>query len=131
MNKEEKLKKLKTKIKRTKVTVISYWEKFDMTSKIKDLDIDVVVIDDVAYFDVTVKQVETMHKLHNVNHHFLYKPTYRGAYIKDCEYLLDEYYEYDYLMSVNSYDMWERHFRECMWCITKALRKESAYDYIN
>ena len=132
MNKEEKLKKLKTKIKRTKVTVISYWEKFDMTSKIKDLDIDVVVINNVPYFDITVKQVETMHKLHNVNHHFLYSPNYcNGGYVKDCEYISDGKYEYDYLMGVNSYDMWKRHFRECMWCIAKALRKESAYDYIN
>ena len=132
MNKEEKLKKLKTKIKRTKVTVISYWQNFDMTSKIKDLDIDVVFIGNVPYFDITVKQVETMHELHNVNHHFLYHPiTDNGADVKECKYISDGYYRYDYLMSVNSYDMWERHFRECMWCIAKALRKESAYDYIN
>lgn len=132
MSKEEKLKKLKTKIKRTKVTVISYWGNFDMTSKIKDLDIDVVFLGIMPYFDITVKQVEVMHELYNVNHHFLYRPMFNEcAYIKECEYLADGFHKYDDLMSVNSYYMWKCHFRECIWCVAKALRKENIHGYTN
>ena len=110
LTKEEKLKKLKIKIKRTKVTVTSWYNSMDMTSKIKDLNIDIVTVDGMHFFDITVNQVEVMHKLCNVNHHFLYRPSFGCAEIRDCKYIPDGYYECDYLMSVNSYDMWNTHF---------------------
>ena len=121
ITKEEYIKKIKTKIKRTKVTVESWYTGQDMSSKIKDLDLDIVVVNDKKYFDIRVKQIEVCHNIHNVEHHFLYRPLFDNVEIKDCKYLNDNIYAINYLMNVNSYGMWDSHFRETIWCISKAL----------
>lgn len=128
--KEEYIKKIKTKIKRTKTTVTSWYNGMDITSKIKDLDVDIVIVDNFPYFDITIKQIEIKHEIKNVNHHFLFRPMYSIAEIKECDFLTDSHYTYDYLMNVNSYDMWASYFRECIWNIAKALRKENIDGYI-
>ena len=127
--KEEALKKLKTKIKRNKVTVQSWTTGQEMTSRIKDLDIDVVKIDGVDYFAIDVKQIEVTHKLYNVNHHILLKPFSVNALVKDCKWIRDGLYEYEYLTKFNSYESWQSHFRESIWCLAKALKAERVESY--
>lgn len=124
MNREEKIKKLKTRIKRNKITVVSWYDKSDMSSKIKNLDIDIVTVDNKEYFDIKIKQVEVMHKLHDVNHQFLYRPVYSAAEIKNCKFIKDGFYQVEHLINLNSYEMWTTHFRECIWSIAKALKNE-------
>lgn len=123
ITKEEYLKKLKTKIKRTKVVVSSWYTGHDMSSKVKDLNLSLVEVDNKKWLDITIKQVEVCHELHNVNHHFLYRPFAEcGADVKDCKYLADDHYSTNYLMTTNNYDGWRTHFRESMWSVSKALK---------
>ena len=101
-----------------------------MMCRIRDLDIDIVCIDDRVFFNITVKKVEVMHEVKNVNHHFLFQPLYCNAMIMECQFLSNGFYSYDYLSSVSNYAMCFHSFRECIWCITKALMKERPYNYV-
>ena len=124
MTKEEYLKKLKTKIKRAKITRVSFATDHDMPSKVKDLDISFVEVGNRKWLDITIKQVEVCHQTYNVNHHFLYQPLGEyGAFVKACKYIPDDRYSLDYLMNTHgSYDMWYSHFRESLWSVAKALK---------
>lgn len=129
LTKKEYIKKLKTRIKKTKVTVESWGTGQDMTSKIKDLNLNIVMVDDVEYFDIQINQIEVCHHIYDVNHRFLYRPLFETVQIKECKYLDDNFYRINYLMDINSYDMWTSHFRETMWCVSKALKKERLIEY--
>lgn len=131
MSKEEYIKKIKTKIKRTKVSVMSWYTGHDMTSKIKNLDLDIIKINNQEYFDINVKKIEVCHKIHEVNHRFQFRLLFDNVEIKNCKYLDDGFYSINYLQNINNYEMWKSNFRETMWCIFKALSKERFINYGN